>query len=324
MNILIYQTAFLGDIVLSTPVISALRRLYPSSQISVVTTPLGASLLKKDPRLARIIVDDKKGKHKGFWGMKMLSNDLATYKFDRVYSLHKSWRTSLLLWLSKIPYRVGFSTAKLSFLYHQKMKRQMNLHDVERNLQLIEGSDSTLDCLSLYSDSSTEISKNPYIVIAPGSMWKTKRWSEVEFQQLVKKISTDIHVVLVGSKEEWQLSEQIKADSSNVENLCGTLPLEKMIPIVQNSAGVVCNDSMFLHVASAFKKPVVALFCATSPSFGFGPWNTPHRILESESLSCRPCRRHGSQNCPTGTERCRTDVKSYQVISALKELGCLN
>jgi heptosyltransferase-2 len=215
-------------------------------------------------------------------------------------------------------------------LYHEKKSRDISLHDVQRNLQIIEGGSSDLDTLQLYpEDISLQdratlfgMSDAPYVVIAPGSAWKTKRWSENHFKNLVQILSKKTNVVLVGSQEERSLAEFVKDNNDNVLNLCGTLSLSQTLAIVSKASSVICNDSMMLHVASTFKRPVVALFCATSPSFGFGPWQTQFRILESQALSCKPCLRHGSQVCPTGTERCRTDVGVNQVIHALSELEC--
>lgn len=330
MKILLQQTAFLGDIVLSTPVIAALKRLYPDAQLFVLTTPLGAQILAHDPRITQCIIDDKKRSHRSLTGLLALAQELRLHRFDRVYALHKSWRTALLLALAKIPLRIGFRSAKMSWLYHETKERPSEAHDVIRNLSLIEGSDPTLDTLSLYpvpnvSKDRTELlpPDAPFIVIAPGSAWKTKRWSAHRYRSLVASLSKQITVFLLGSSEEYSLAEFVRNDAQNVFNVCGKLSLSQMFSWVAAARGVVCNDSLMLHVASSFQRPTVALFCATSPAFGFGPWQTPHRILESKTLACRPCRRHGASYCPTGTERCRSDIGSDEVIDALRELACL-
>jgi heptosyltransferase-2 len=82
----------------------------------------------------------------------------------------------------------------------------------------------------------------------------------------------------------------------------------------------VCNDSVALHVGSALKVPTVAVFCATSPRFGFGPWRNRATVVEHSELSCKPCRRHGSPRCPTGTEACMRDVKAERVLAAASGL----
>ena len=334
MKILIVQTAFLGDIVLSTPVIEAVKALYPAAEISFLTTPMGADLLKNDPRLSEVLIFDKRKADRGIRGLFRFGNFLREKNIAMVFSLHKSWRTSLLLWWAKIPVRIGFASAKLSFLYTQRKVRASGVHDVIRNLSLVdeqnpaELAESASLALfapqTLHSPSpAADILADRYIVIAPGSAWKTKRWKSDNFRELVANISPYQKVVLVGSAEERQLCESIAAESPAI-NLAGRLSLNDLLLVVKNSVGVVCNDSVVLHIASSFKRPVAALFCATSPDFGFGPWQTPHRILQSQVLACRPCRSHGSNKCPTGTERCRTDVPAAAVITALRKLECYN
>jgi len=85
---------------------------------------------------------------------------------------------------------------------------------------------------------------------------------------------------------------------------------------MEQSRLVICNDSMALHMASAFKVPNVAVFCATSPEFGFGPWENPKSaVVQDDTLACKPCRRHGSNRCPNGTEACMT-IDAQKVIDA--------
>lgn len=330
MNVLIVQTAFLGDIILSTPVIDAVQREHPNASISFLTTPLGHTLLNKTSSLKEVLVFDKRGVHGGIKGLFQCARQLRARQYDIAYSLHKSWRTALLLWLARIPVRVGFKSAKLSWLYTTLRHRPPFLHDVHRNLSIVGtriNTDKDSLKLQLSSDPLHGVElKNPYIVIAPGSVWTTKRWHERRFKQLVKNLSEyepNTHVVLVGSPEEQALCCEI-AKGTNALNVAGSLGLEDTAKVIAGANAVVCNDSAPLHMASAFQIPVVVLYCATGPEFGFGPWKTPHRILQSETLSCKPCSAHGSHRCPTGTHRCRTDVQASQVIDALKELGCLS
>jgi len=97
MNILLVQTSFLGDTILSTPVISGLNKLFPEAQIWMMTTPLSSSLVKRDPLLAGVISYDKRGKNSGLPGLIRMSRKIRKMKFAKVYSLHRSFRTSLLV-----------------------------------------------------------------------------------------------------------------------------------------------------------------------------------------------------------------------------------
>ncbi|MCK4728814.1 MAG: glycosyltransferase family 9 protein, partial [Desulfobacterales bacterium] len=119
MRILLVQTSFLGDTILSTPVISAIKKIYPDTELWMMTTPLASSLVVRDPLLAGVLTYDKRGKDAGVSGLLRMERRIRAMRFDRVYSLHRSSRTSMLLWLCGIPVRIGFANAKLSFLYHE-------------------------------------------------------------------------------------------------------------------------------------------------------------------------------------------------------------
>lgn len=90
--------------------------------------------------------------------------------------------------------------------------------------------------------------------------------------------------------------------------------------VMQKARLVVCNDSMSLHMASALKVPTVAIFCATSPTFGYGPWQNQAIVVERRDLACKPCRPHGSRRCPNGTEACMRGLAADEVISAVDRL----
>ena len=126
MNILLVQTSFLGDTILSTPVIKGLHTLYPDARIWMMTTPLSSSLVERDPLLSGVISYDKRGQESGIPGLIRMSRRIKKMKFDKVYSLHRSFRTSLLVWLTGIPERTGCDDAGLSFVYNTRTRRNFN------------------------------------------------------------------------------------------------------------------------------------------------------------------------------------------------------
>ena len=106
-KILIFHTAFIGDIVLSTPLVKNIKKLYPNSEITYVTTPAGRVVLSNNPYLKEVIAYDKRGKNKGFKGMLNLAKQLRNKKFDITYIPHRYLRSSLICFLAKIPSRIG-------------------------------------------------------------------------------------------------------------------------------------------------------------------------------------------------------------------------
>ena len=332
MKILIVQTSFLGDTVLSTPVIKEVRNLYPDSEIWMMTTPLSSQLVESNPALAGVIPFDKRGSESGFKGLFRMAKKLKLMNFDIVYSLHKSYRTSVLLFMAGIPKRVGFKVAKLSFLYHETYGRDQKEHDVLRNLSILKGEINIKKIetpkMELYPPERDAI--NPdllskldtlgnYAVLVPGSAWETKMWDSSEFKEAAKHlIEKGLNVILLGAQSDEKACEKV-AYTSNILDLSGKTSIREAIYIVSCAKMIVCNDSMSLHMASALKIPTVVLFCSTIPAFGFGPWENRAIIVEKD-VNCRPCGTHGKRACPLGTNECMNGLID-DVIDAIDELS---
>ena len=341
-NILLVQTGFIGDVILSTPVISAIKEMYPNSSLSLLTTPIASTLFKNDTRLNEVISYDKRGKQSGISGLLGMARELKSRNFDVVFSLHKSYRTSMLLFLSEIPIRFGFKEAKLSRLYSKTIRREKESHDVLRNLSILKnvGFDTKSLDLRMKIDigeklrSETRkkfnfIEGKKLVVVAPGSVWLTKRWTEEGYAGLISKLlDFGFFVILIGGEGDKSVGEVIEKKVVEEKSLCGDfrnyigeLNLLESAALIEMASVLVANDSAPLHLASALHSPVVAIFCATVPDFGFGPWMTRHEILEVKELSCRPCGRHGGNSCPTGTNFCRTQIDDNDVFNAVVRLS---
>jgi len=330
MKILIVQTAFLGDTVLSTPVIGALRSRYPGAEIWFMTTPGGVELVRRDPFLTGVIPFDKRGSDSGLRGLWSLARRLRQHRFDRVYALQRSVRTAVLLWLARIPARVGFRSARGATLYTERIGRPTEPHDVERNLAILGADRASGDGeLRLFPPPRAEIraevraalpAPRSYVALAPGSKWRTKRWDPQGYAAVARAYrARGTPVVVVGSPEETAVCAAV-ASAGGALDLAGKTTVAEFAAIIGEAQMLVCNDSVALHIGSALKVPTVAIFCATSPRFGFGPWRNVAAVVEHTGLACKPCRRHGSARCPTGTEACMRDVAAEQVLVAAAEI----
>ena len=237
-----------------------------------------------------------------------------------------------MLWLARIPLRIGFSQAAFSFLYHRRVVRPRQVHEVRRNLALLRevaGGLEYKDELRVFTEE--QLPRAPeiegllgcaggYVVVAPGSVWPTKRWSAAGYRRVVEYlIAQGERVVLLGSREEAATARQV-GEGLCVFDLVGRISLADSMKIVKQAKAVICNDSLVLHLASAFKIPTVVVFCATSPAFGFGPWKNRAEIVERRDLPCKPCRRHGGHRCPSGTEECMRGLSASEVIAAFERI----
>ena len=138
MKILIIHTAFIGDIVLSTPLIQRLKYMYPNSKIDYLTLPTNQSVINNNPNLHEILLYDKKGKDKGIKGFLRVLKILKQKKYDYAVIPHRFIKSILLAKLAKIPNIVGFDVATGSFLLNKKVHYDMKKHEVERLLDLVE------------------------------------------------------------------------------------------------------------------------------------------------------------------------------------------
>jgi len=133
-------------------------------------------------------------------------------------------------------------------------------------------------------------------------------------------------VALLGGPDDRELTDSILSPSeisdslASILDLVGKLSLQESAGLIREAELVVCNDSAPLHMASAAGVPTVAIFCATTPEMGFGPWRNPHRVVEVKGLECRPCGRHGGNSCPLGTSDCIKGISVEEVFRSAGEL----
>lgn len=338
MKILLIQTGFLGDVVLSTPVIAAIAEQYPGSSITFLTTPLAVDLVKHHPLLEDTIAFDKRGARRGLGGLLSMARELRSRKFDIVFSLHKSWRSAALVGLSGIAQRYGFRKAKARFVYTATAARADLEHEVLRNLAImrtmgaepndlpqrmhIEIPNEAFESVKQHLNGFLE---SGFVAVAPGSVWPTKRWTPQGFAAVAKRISdAGLGVAILGGPNDRACAQEmlrhIGSDSKRIVDLSGETSLIESAAVVAQARLLVCNDSAPLHMASALGTPVVAVFCATVPEFGFGPWLVRNECVGLDSLDCRPCARHGGKTCPLGTYACQLDLSPQLVAQAALRL----
>lgn len=329
MRILIIHTAFIGDIVLSTPLIKKIKDTYPDSDITYVTTPSGEAILKNNPHLNNIIVYDKRGEHKGISGVWQLGKRLRYENFNMVITPHRYLRSSILSWLSRSPIRKGYDIASGSCLFTEKIKYDRTKHEVEKllsfvapenkkryEIELYPGEKEKMKGDNLWKENLLEDKK--VVVLAPGSKWFTKQWPVEYFNKLaesLKKLS-NARLIVVGGKDEINLL----IEKENTIDMRGKTSLLELADILSRADVVVTNDSSPIHIASAFKKPrIFALFGPTIEKFGFFPWSLNSKVFQVDGLKCRPCGIHGGKSCPEKHFKCMRDILPEEVFNEIKE-----
>ena len=328
--VLVPQTSFLGDVVLTTPLVTALRRRLRPRRLSVMVRPESRDLMEGHPDVDEVLVDDKYGRDRGLRGLVQAAARLRRERFDLAVCPHRSMRTALLLALARIPRRVGFASSRGAWLFHERVHRPLERHDVERNLALLAPWGGAGDeAPVLHVPVSDEVARKaaalcpggsgPLIGIAPGSVWRTKRWTEDGFAAVLRELVRDgARCVVLGAPADAAIAETIVAAAGvPVVNLAGHTDMATLVAVIDRLDLLIGNDSAPMHVAAARDVPVVAVFCATTPAQGYGPWGARSVVVESD-LACRPCGRHGGRSCPRGTEDCRHLVRPAGVVAAAR------
>jgi heptosyltransferase-2 len=336
-NVLVSQTSFLGDTVLTLPLMSEVRRRFAVGKLTLLCQPASRELLQDHPAIDEIIVDDKKKLDRGVAGLRRKAAALAAQKFTLALTPHKSWRSALMLCWAGIPARVGFRQSRGWFLFHRTVYRDGARHDVERNLSLLEAFDIHPEqCareISLPISPALQAAvdqklaalgvdiSEPIVGVHPGSVWPTKRWSAAGFAQLIEDLrrNSNCQVVLFGGAEDGAVvHEVLERCASGAINLAEQISLRELPAAIRRCRVFVTNDSGPMHIAVAERVPTVAVFCATTPALGFYPYSQ-HAVVVEKNLSCRPCTTHGGRRCPLGHQACSELIQPASVINAVEK-----
>jgi len=337
MRILVAQTSFLGDVVLSTPVCAAVKRCRPGAHVTMWVRPDTAGILTDHPHVDAVVVDDKRSRARGFGSLRTLRR-LRAGQFDLVLALHKSFRTAWLLAAAGVPRRIGFRQSAGWFLYHRRVDRDATRHDVERNLSILAGLDidpATVVSRPLVAYSADALDRlyaaltahgvalnAPLVAVAPGSAWATKRWTVDGYGALLRGLGAQLGAtpLLLGAPGDAEYATAVHHAAGGVGvNLVGQTDLGMLVAAIDRSLVLVTNDSAPMHLAVARGTPVVAIFGPTTPAQGYGPYTDRALVVERE-LPCRPCSRHGGARCPIGTHACMKEIGVHDVQAAVTAL----
>jgi lipopolysaccharide heptosyltransferase II len=310
-KILIIQTAFIGDVILSTPLITNLHDQFPNIQIDYLVKKGNEELLSGHPNVNKVFLFDKGNK----WvSLRENIRLIRQEKYDTIINLHRYASSGLICALSGAKQKIGFKKNPFFFLYSKSYKHAIGNgeHEVDRNLSLIASfCDITIRKPSLYPSNEdyafvSKFQDTAYYCLAPASIWFTKQAPISTWLKLIDQLSDADHAIfLMGGPNDRALCEQIISESSRVvRSLAGELSIMQSVAFMKNAKRNFVNDSGPLHFASAVNAPVTAFFCSTIPAFGFGPLSDDANIIEVAGLPCRPCGLHGHKTCPEGHFKC--------------------
>ena len=325
--VLVIQTAFLGDVVLTTPLLARLAARH--GPVDVVTTPAAAELLETHPAVRQVIPYDKRGADRGVGGFRRVAERLAGTRYAAVFLPHRSWRSAALAFCAHVPERIGFDDSPAAMLYTERVPRPRGGHESARILALAAGGSPAgqAPAVSLALTDADRAAADTwlqqrgitgaFVAVAPGSIWGTKRWPG--YGELVARLKQP--VVVLGSAADSALADEVaSAAAGRAHSAAGALSLRESAAIIARAAMLVTNDSAPLHLATGVGTPVVAVFGPTTPSQGFGPIGVGSRVVQERGLWCRPCSPHGPAICPFGHHACMQGIGVDRVLAAVTAL----
>jgi len=328
-KIIIIQTAFLGDVILATPLIKAVRELFPKAQIDFLVFNSNKKILEYNPKLNNLLLfDKKKNKFKNF--LRILKEVKRT-KYDVAILPHSSLTSTLFSYLARIKKRVGFDRKISKYLLTDRIKFRKDCLRIEKNLDLLSifpKKNFDLQTELFFSQNNldeaddffSKLDKNKKsIIITPGSFWETKKWLKEYFVELIDKLG-NYNVILDGAPFEEEYCEGIidKTNSSSISNICSSRFMTS-VAIMKKCDLAICNDSGAMHMANAVQTDVFAFFGPTSTNSGYCPFRKNDFIFEV-NIACRPCGKHGHNKCPQGHHKCMKEIYPELVYDKIKEM----
>lgn len=326
-QILIVQTAFIGDVILATGLIEKVHQFYPDAAIDFALRKGNESLLKNHPKLREVHIWDKKGgKYKNLFH---LIGMVRQRKYDLVINIQRFANSGLLTAMSGAKEKIGFDKNPFSWAFTQKIPHRIEegVHEIERNNDLVKAlTDDHAQRSALYP-SAEDFEKikpytdSPYICMAPASVWFTKQYPKEKWIDLIKALPFEGNIYFLGAPGDSDLCQEIieKSGKEGVQSLCGSISLLQSAALMKTAIINYVNDSAPMHLASSVNANTCAIYCSTVPEFGFGPLSDFAEVVEvMEKLDCRPCGLHGYKTCPKGHFKCGFKIDTQRLVEVFE------
>jgi predicted lipopolysaccharide heptosyltransferase III len=326
-KILVINLAFIGDVLLTTPVCRGLRATYPNATIDMLVIPLTEQVAVGNPYVNRVIVYDKRGRHKHFGALCALIGRLRREHYDLSLAMNFAVRGALLAWASGVKRRVGYDRQHAPWFLTDiaDSSREQIRHETENHLAIlkplqISSNDTSLVFKVKASDRESLSHKvffteRPALAVCPFGSYPKKSWNTDRYGQLIQKLTDTYQCFLLGSNGERAGLEEIAAKSGkSVPVLGGNLTLGELAALLQQVKLLITVDTGPMHLANAVGTPVVALFGPTDPRI-WGPRGKYDQVIQAKS-KCSPC--WGKGECPG--RHCMEKIELSDVEKAVRAI----
>jgi heptosyltransferase-2 len=318
---LLIRFSSIGDIVLTTPVIRCLKQQVPGAEVHFLVRDKFRSVVEHNPYIDKLQVLAHS------W--ELMLEELKTENYDHIIDLHHNAKTLRLKTALKKPSHSFYKLNIQKYLYTAlKINILPRSHIVDRYMATVSSFGVKNDGLGLdYFISKQEETKKEdipaahsagYIACVIGAAHGTKRWPVHKWKSFCETMKYPI--ILLGDESDSERGEEIAAvDPVKIYNACGRFSLNESADLIRRSRLVISNDTGLMHIAAAYKKPIISLWGNTVPAFGMTPYYgnslVPSTILETHGLWCRPCSKIGYKKCPLGHFKCMEKIEVGKLLS---------
>jgi heptosyltransferase-2 len=333
-KILVIQTAFPGDAILTLPLIQELKKKKPEYLIDVLCIPSTVEIFTASSYVNSAIPFDKKGKQKSFVAFIRFIKQLRSNTYEIVYSPHRSLRSALIAMNISAKETLGFENSNLKFAFKKTVKYDPSAHEVKRNLEFI-GNDygddrwKIIPEITVSAESKKKVEEflsenkiNKFITIAPGSIWETKKYPAEYFRQIIHYfLNKKYRIILVGGIKDKIICEDLReGNEDSVFSSAGDFSFIDTVELLKRTSLLICNDSAPTHLGMCADIPVLTIYCSTIPQFGFYPYNNKSDFISYDNLLCKPCGIHGFNKCPFDTFDCAKLLLTNLAIEKAEKL----
>lgn len=329
-RLLIRSANWIGDAVMTTPAMGAIRKNFPGAEISILAKPWVAPLFENSSHTDHVLIYDGAERHRGFAGKFRLARDLKSHSFDAAILFQNAFEAAFVTWLADIPLRIGYNTdVRTPLLTHAVLciPEMKKVHQVRYYMGILRGIGLQADdpglCLRVSPEDRHQageilggygISHGNVIGINPGATFGTaKRWPRECYAELCRRLQKSLaaHILVFGGPEEKNLGHQIcDGVGQHCTSLCGKTTLREAVALIERCHLFVTNDSGLMHIAAALNVPQIAIFGPTN-HVTTAPASPESRIVRVP-VPCSPCLK---PECPEGHHRCMKAVTVDMVWS---------
>ncbi len=339
-NILVIRTDRMGDVILTTPSIKALRQHFPDAKISVLVAPATRELVEGNPNIDEVIVFDRQGAHRGLRVFKLIRY-LRRQNFDLAILFHTKKITNLICFLANIPNRIGYKNEKYGFLLTLGLpddRPEGSKHEAQYCLDVLKPIGIQSNDLALYVPVGNKEEQwvNSFLVgqgihphdrlvaVHPGASCISKRWAPAKFAELINKIQSkfDYKIVIIGNQDVKSIVNEIKSHLNKpVVDVIGETTVRQLVSLLKRSQTLISNDSGPVQVAAALQKPVIVLYGRNQPGLSAKRWRplSDKSIVLQKDVGCQICLAH---RCQIGF-KCLEALTPQEVFEAFDALSRL-